>query len=171
MLKQFLPLLSVNHRKTVVQAMITSRLDYANILYLGIPEYMLSRLQVVQNAAARAILMLGFRTRMSPYLVSLHWLPIRKQISFKVGILACKALHGIGAPYLRKIIQFHRPCRLLQSSSLHLATIPRFSRSRIGGRSFQVSAAKFWNSLPLALRQIQDLLPFRKALKTWLFQQ
>lgn len=61
MLRNFLPLLPVEHQKMVVQALITSRLDHVNVLYLGLPEYLLNRLQVAQNAAARAILMVGHR--------------------------------------------------------------------------------------------------------------
>lgn len=65
MLRKFLPLLPLDHRKTVVQALIVFRLDYVNVLYLGLPEYLLNRLQVVQNAAARVVL-LKPRTHISP---------------------------------------------------------------------------------------------------------
>lgn len=171
MLKQFLPLLQVPHRKTVVQALIGSRVDYMNILNLGLLEYLLTCLQVVQNAAARAILALSPRTPMSPHLRSLHWLPICKRIIFKALVLAFKALHDSRASYLRKSVQLYHPRRSLYSSSLLLANTPVFCRSRIGGRSFQVHATKLWNSLPPTLRQMHELLPFRKALKTWLFQQ
>lgn len=44
MMRNFLSLLPLSHRKTVVQALIMSRLDYANALYLGIPNYLLGRL-------------------------------------------------------------------------------------------------------------------------------
>ena len=37
----------------VVGTIINSRLDYANALYLGLPKYQITRLQVVQNTAAR----------------------------------------------------------------------------------------------------------------------
>lgn len=46
----------------MVQALVTSRLDYVNILYLGLPKCLLNRLQVAQNAAARMVLMLKPRT-------------------------------------------------------------------------------------------------------------
>ncbi len=37
----------------VIHALISSRLDYCNSLYIGLPQSTLSRLQMVQNAAAR----------------------------------------------------------------------------------------------------------------------
>ncbi len=39
----------------VIHAFITSRLDYCNSLYLGLPKSLLARLQMVQNAAARLL--------------------------------------------------------------------------------------------------------------------
>ena len=38
----------------VIHAYITSRLDYCNSLYIGASQLAISRLQLVQNAAARA---------------------------------------------------------------------------------------------------------------------
>lgn len=170
MLRQFLPLLPISHSKIVVQALIMFKLDYANSLYLDLPDYLLSRLQVAQNAAARAILMIGSRSRMTPHLKALHWLPVRSRINFKTGVLAFKALHGSGAAYIGRRVQFYTPNRALHSAAHHLAIVPRFLRARAGGRSFQHCAAIFWNGLPLALRQETRLLLFRRALKTWLFQ-
>lgn len=43
------------HKKVVV-ALILSRLDYCNALYLGIHKGQLRRLQLVQNAAARLVM-------------------------------------------------------------------------------------------------------------------
>jgi len=41
--------------KTLTHAFISSRLDYCNVLYCGIAEGLLSRLQSVQSAAARLV--------------------------------------------------------------------------------------------------------------------
>lgn len=100
----------------VIQALITSRLDYANVLYLGLPEYLLNRLQVVQNAAARAVLRLGPRDRISHHLKNLHWLPVRSRICFKALVLAFKALHGMGAKYIRRRVVPYVPDRSLRSA-------------------------------------------------------
>ncbi|KAJ1166683.1 hypothetical protein NDU88_007080 [Pleurodeles waltl] len=51
----------------------------------------------------------------------------------------------------------------------NLAVVPRFKLSRIGGRSFRVLAACWWNSLPPQIRAIDELLQFRRAIKTFLF--
>ncbi len=51
-LKQLLP-----HKdlETVIHAFVTSRLDYCNTVYCGLPQTAISRLQVVQNTAARLL--------------------------------------------------------------------------------------------------------------------
>ena len=39
----------------VVHAFITSKLDYCNSLYYGLPKYLLKRLQSFQNSAAKLV--------------------------------------------------------------------------------------------------------------------
>lgn len=80
-----------------------------------------------------------------------------------------RAFHGTGAVYLRKQVHHYVPTRALRSFGQALKRIPSFTRSRAGGRSFQVLAARLWNSLPLHLKMVQDLLTFRRQLKTWHF--
>uniref|UniRef100_A0A3Q3BY54 Reverse transcriptase domain-containing protein n=1 Tax=Haplochromis burtoni TaxID=8153 RepID=A0A3Q3BY54_HAPBU len=82
--------LSRQHLETVIHAFISSRLDYCNALYVGVRQSLLSRLQLVQNAAAR--LLTGTRKRMhiTPVLASLHWLPV----SFRVLKFLCLFLNA-----------------------------------------------------------------------------
>jgi len=50
----FVGTLSVEARKTVVHAFVSSRLDYCNSPLSGVTDSLVQRLQAVQNAAARA---------------------------------------------------------------------------------------------------------------------
>lgn len=79
-LTKFLPLLPRHTRETVTRALILSRLDYANALFIGTPDYSLKKLQVVQNAAARLLLNIPIRSSVRQHLRSLHWLPLIKRV-------------------------------------------------------------------------------------------
>ena len=67
--------LSDDDCKTLVHALVTSRLDYGNVLLLGLPEATLNVLQRVQNCAARIITRTRLRNHTTPVLLDLHWLP------------------------------------------------------------------------------------------------
>ena len=57
-------LLSVDAVKTLVCSLVLSHLDYCNSLLVGLSQYLIKRLQGVQNAAAGSIL----RTHRSDYI-------------------------------------------------------------------------------------------------------
>ncbi len=95
-------LLSFGDLETVIHAFISTRLDYCNALYAGVNQFSLSRLQLVQNAAA-CFLMGKKREHITPILVHLHWLPVKFRIEYKVLTFVFKALHGSSLyfrPYL-----------------------------------------------------------------------
>ena len=76
--------LSFKDLERVINAFVTSRLDYCNALYVGMDQASIKRLQLVQNAAARLLTGHKKRDHISPILASLHWLPVRFRIDFKV---------------------------------------------------------------------------------------
>ena len=57
----------------MVNAIIGSRLDYCNALYLGLPNNIMHKLQLIQNAAARLLTGVGCRDHITPSLRALHW--------------------------------------------------------------------------------------------------
>ena len=67
--------LSPNCTQTLVNAFVTSRLNYCNSLFYGLPVYQLQKLQCVQNAAARIICNVKCFDHTTPSLFNLHWLP------------------------------------------------------------------------------------------------
>ncbi len=79
--------LSKEDLKRLVNALVISRLDYANSILYGLPKYELDKLQRVQNAAARLITGKKKSDHITPVLKDLHWLPIKYRINFKIMLL------------------------------------------------------------------------------------
>lgn len=161
--------LSRHHFEILIHAFVTTRLDYCNALYSGISQSSLARLQLVQNAAAR--LLTGSRKydHVSPLLSSLHWLPVRYRIDFKILLFVFKCLNGLAPRYLSDLLVTYSPSRSLRSTDQHLLVVPKTKRKLRGDRAFSVLGPRLWNELPLYIRQAESLLVFKSRLKTHMF--
>ena len=93
-----------------VHAFISSRLDYCNVLYFGIDQTLLHRLQLVQNAAVRLLTKTGRCDHVTPVLFS-HWLPAELRTHFQLLLFVFSAIDGLAVPYLCEILSFHQPSR------------------------------------------------------------
>ena len=83
----------------LVHAFISCRLDFCNSLLHCIPDSQTSKLQCIQNSAARLVRRSSSRQHIKPILRSLHWLPVNERIVFKILLLTHKCIHG-SAPAL-----------------------------------------------------------------------
>ena len=70
--KLLAPYLTSDNLATVIHATVTTRLDYCNSLYAGLPLALIRKLQLIQNAAAWALTKTLWRTHMRPVLQQLH---------------------------------------------------------------------------------------------------
>ena len=67
--------------------LVISRIDSCNALMFGLPNYMISKLQNVKNAAARVIVGAQKYDHITPVLKNLHWLPVELRIVFKINFI------------------------------------------------------------------------------------
>ena len=120
----------------VIHALIFSRLDYCNSLLTGINHKSLSRLQLVQNLAAR--LLTGFnRHHITPVLASLHWLPVRFRIDFKILLITFKARQGLAPEYITDMLTPYEPARSLRSAGEAFLNVPRSRLKTRGDRALE----------------------------------
>ena len=81
-------------------------------------KWMLQKLQVVQNNAARLVCLLSKCSHFSPVLKHLHWLPVWQEIKYKLACLADKALNCVDA-LACLVLKWQQTSRRLQSSGWH----------------------------------------------------
>ncbi len=92
----------------------------------------------------------------TPVLASLHWLPVRFRIEFKILLIVLKILHGLAPAYLSELLHVHTPVRALRSSNQVLLDVTRARLKNKGDRAFSVVAPNLWNSLPVHIRTAQS---------------
>ena len=156
--------------KALIQACVLSRLDYGNSLLYGLPATTISRLQRVQNSAARLLTGTKRSEHIQPILAGLHWLPVQSRIIFKLLSLTYKALNNMAPSYLSDMLTLHEPSRSLQSVDTIQLKVPKSHLKSWGDRSFPKAAATEWNTLPLPLRKSTTLGAFTGNLKTYLYK-
>ncbi len=101
----------------LIHAFMTSRLDYCNALLGGCSARFNKQLQLVQNAAARVLTRTRKYEHISPVLSTLHWLPTKHRIDFKILLMTYKALNGLAPQYLSELLSHYSPPRPLRSQN------------------------------------------------------
>ncbi|KAF7252893.1 putative RNA-directed DNA polymerase from transposon BS [Varanus komodoensis] len=130
LIHQLRPYLENDCLATVTHALVTSRLDFCNALYVGLPLTTVRILQLVQNRAARLLTGTGRYVHMTPVLRQLHWLPIEVRAQFKVLVMTYKALNGLGPGYLKERLHPYMPSRPLRSAGEALLREPSMEEVR-----------------------------------------
>ena len=103
-----LPFLSVSHETWHVWSMC----QYAKL------EHTLNfdKLQCAKNNLARVVCQSWCRTDARPLLHSLHWLPVRLWVTYKLALLTHKVRTTATPTYLSELVQTRAPPRALRSS-------------------------------------------------------
>ncbi len=105
----------------------------------------------------------------SPVLEQLHWLPIKRRIQYMIILQTFRALTGNGPAYIKELIQERIPPRALRFSHMKQLCVPKTKLKSYGQRTFRWASATLWNNLSPTIRAIDNLNPFKPALKTHLY--
>jgi len=157
--------------QVLVVILVLSRLDYGNTILVGLPAYLVRRLQSVLNVAARLIYGMRSTDHITDALACLHWLHVPERIDFKVAVLTYKVIHGTAPRYLGPLVPVANlpGRRTLRSGGTSRLIVPSVRRSTVGDRAFSVAGPRVWNTLLEEITTSQSLLTFRQQLNTWLF--
>ena len=171
--------LDFNTARLIATSLIHSKIDYCNSLYLNLPSSQINRLQLIQNAAARAVSKSHKFHHITPVLKSLHWLKISERIQYKVLSLTYNALQHGQPVYIRNLLSTQTSNQTRSSDVITLFRPRTNSRLKFSNRSFFCAVPLLWNTLPSSLRQYSSidlsisLSPnlFHSKLKTYLFRK
>ena len=155
--------LSQTQLKTLVSVSVLCRLDYCNGLYYGLPSKIIKSLQQVQNSALRLVLKGSVQRYQSldPLFLKVHWLKIRERIIYKILLSVYNCLRNNGPNELREMLQFNDSARTMQLQVPQILT-------PYGNRSFSYAGPKLWNILPSDIKHLDNVLLFKKRLKSFL---
>ena len=161
--------------KSLVHAFVISRLDYCNSLLCNVKQQHVKKLQTVLNYAARIIYSNNNTVidHVTPLLKSLHWLPVKQRIKFKVLVITFNCIIGSAPEYLCSLIKPYNPTRMLRSKLKSYISSGADSKAnnRYGERCFHLAAPALFNDLPDDIRYAKSLSIFKKLIKTWLFNE
>ena len=96
------PSLTQESAHILIRGLVTSLLDYCNAILAGLPKVLLKILQKVQKIAAMLVLDYNKYYSSTVALQTLHWLPVKKKIDFKILTFVHKCLSGQALNYLKK---------------------------------------------------------------------
>jgi len=172
--------------QTLACTIVVSRLDYCNSVLYGAPKSSIARLQRVQNMLAREVLNKPRRSHSAELLQSLHWLPVKERIDFKVVLLTYKIRNSSTPDYLNCLMTNHSStpdylnCLLtnrvinsvtLRSSPKQVLHVPRSQTVGLcGTRAFSIAAPTLCNKLPADFQMANSAACFKKRLKTFYFE-
>ena len=141
----------------LVVALVHSRLDYGNSVLVGLPAYLSRQLQSVLNSAARLIVVYHLKSRDHTYQSSLVAGPRTYTVQDGCSDIQSPAWRRTTLPV------FASACRrALRSVGSNRLQIPPFKLSTVGGRTFSVTAAQFWNRLPDNVTSANSLSAFQQ---------
>ena len=155
----------------LIISLVLSRIDYCNSLLCRLPNCLISKLQSLQNRAAKTALQADYYSSSHTCLDRLHWLPVVLRAQFKLLWLTANILYFNQPAYLYDRLSIRQTPESLRSSNSGLCLHQPVSSKPFLHRSFSHIAPHLWNSLPLNVRLSPSLKIFRKRLKTHLYSQ
>ena len=154
----------------LVTSFVLIRMYYCNSLLVNLPNDTTTKLQRIQNHAARLVLKKTKRDHVTPLFAELYWLPLQARINYKICVLCFKGINKTAPSYLGDLLEQYVPSLLLRSSSQNMLKIQPRADKKCSEKAFKHCDPSLWNSLPSDIREAKSESQSKKNLKTHLFK-
>ena len=156
-------------RLLVIQALVSSVINYCSKIWGAASKCNLQKIQKLQNFAARIALgNVRKRDHISPHLKKLEWLRIENKYIFDICVLMFKILNDSFPSWLYSMPRVNelnnRTTR--QENNLYIP----LTRTLVGERQIPVRGPKLWNKLPFEIKNTASIITFKKSLKKYLIE-
>ena len=150
------------HLRQLVASHVFSHIDYCNSLYYGINSDLISKLQRVQNCAARLVSKKKISNNtLDDVFMELHWLKVKFRSIYKILLIVHNCLHDNAPTEIITMLQYADSSRTMNLRETRCT-------NKYGVRAFSHVGPKLWNLLPTNIRDEHDTDLFKKALKSFL---
>ena len=142
-----------------VCACALSRLHCCNSFLSGCSRFLLSRLQKVQNSAAKLIFKARKHDYVQPLLQALRWLPVQARIDYNMSTVCHKPFSGSSPAFFSLSWSSHcvGPFKAASSFCRHMdSSYPHVTTKTFWQICFSYCAPKQWRSLSSDIRHIQS---------------
>ena len=146
-------------RKLLAETLILPKIDYGNVIFTNAPDYLLKRLQKLQNSAAGYVYK---RYANENDVISLNWLPIKEKIQYNISVMAFNALNNPSWPEYLQLKMKNENSNLRSRGTCKIEKAPLLGRG-----TFHDNAEKIFNDLPTNIREEQCLNKFKSLTKTY----
>ena len=136
--------LSRDSTEKLIHAFVSNRLDYCNGLLYGLLKNLISKLQRVQNTAARIVYCMPTFCHITPLLFDLHWLLVKFRIDYKIIITTFECPYNTAPHYLSSLLSVQKNSKYgIRSNNQFLLSRPNFKTlATIRDRAFIAAAPK-----------------------------
>ena len=155
--------------KTVINALVFSRLFYCSSVWSGISTKNVLKLQSVQNFASRIVTSTRKYDHIRPILRDLNWLNV-ESIKFRDGIMASKCMNGGAPEHLCDQFILRSKIHSRNTRNKDKLAIP-LCKTAAGQKSFVYRATSIWNGLSQDLINLNDPNSFKRLYKLSLLEQ
>ena len=156
-------------KRHLVQTFIFPIFDYCQVCLSDLRVELQQKLHRTLNACVRFIFNLKKREHISGFYKILKWLKFENRRKLQLAVQTFKVMNNLAPEYLKSDFVLLSVGNPRETRSGNKLKIP-IHRTEAYSRSFAVSAARLWNSIPDGIREKRTLHAFKNEYREHLFK-